>query len=953
MNMLNDEGNIYDTTFDVDSIPDEDIGPYLMRSPTTMEARTAGEAIDQEDFETEAKDETEEIVRGFILEKGIINEEHEKEKQEIIESLMKDREELIEKFKKQVMDIENKINKNEKDDYDKTKYGSSKSERRGVPLYVRLDRSNIISAEDFLSKLQLEDKFESEKDTLERSFRDEKRLLRDRLELECEKKMQLETRRFESTVEDLTRTIKELRLENSRFRKELKNRDLETKSKNAEMKSRWSNDKAKFEMEKYKIRDELERKYEKEMEAQSVGYEKILNDLKKDFKEVSRAMGKKEKEVSLALNNVKDYEEKVRKEMTVKMKGEYETLFDQLRHENKRLSEHVDKLKREKEILTGRFKELEDNNENRMNIVNEFTTRLNREYEERLKKTVLENESLKVKIEELIKENRIQEEALRDFRESTGRLEEELVLKKGLLAGCEESKEALRGEISDFSNEIDILRREKDELLKSVDDHSKVEKSLAEKMSKKELQADDAFDKCRISERERMNLERRLSLLSEELEGCLQEKEDLKNEIKKGDEDVFALKKLLDEERKEHDRFRERFRRDAEEIRRKENECRVLREQLRNTTDKIDQQLNKSAEKVDKLMELESENFELQKKLKGYETENGDLLRKEREEIQKQFAKEFAKRIHASKRSYEEAADGLKKQIRLLRSKVAELESLLVAKSLEGDVQHKHNEDALSPNQSRGLEISGFSQVESSSKVNQRDKYSEMKEASDNSTSLVRPFDYASNYKPNTTTSKTYGSTPAKDSALSPSVYKTQNKESRGRVYQGAFSRQRSRSVDSSNNRFEAGRAVHDFDDSRPRHKQTNNCGCSEESEWERISPPKSNLKLPSRYNERLAAQDRRYLGSEVSTIDNGDAVLIPTTYQDRYCEEVTGLPPKYKSNKQSPRSNKGANAQRWNGEANLSTERLEKSVEKLQERLEEGHNELLRRLEFMQNSVR
>ena len=266
--MFHDGDDIFDTTFDVDSIPDEEISPYLVRSPLEMDEHRGREVKGQvNDLEEDAKDETEEIVRGFILEKGIINEEHEKEKREIINSLMKDREELIEKFKKQVVDVEKRLNKNEEDGDKRKDYDTKKLENR-LPLYVRLDGSNIIGAEDLLSRLQFEDRFESEKDTLERNLRNEKRLLKDRLELECERKLQLKTRKFESTVEELRAKIKDLRLENNRLGKELKNKELETKSRIAELKSRWSGEKARFDMEKYKMRNELEKELEKEMDSQ-------------------------------------------------------------------------------------------------------------------------------------------------------------------------------------------------------------------------------------------------------------------------------------------------------------------------------------------------------------------------------------------------------------------------------------------------------------------------------------------------------------------------------------------------------------------------------------------------------------------------------------------------------------------------------------------------------------
>ena len=951
--MLYDGDDVFDTTFDVDSIPGEEISPYLVRSPLEMnDERRTGEVKGLEnDFEEDAKDVTEEIVRGFILEKGIINEEHEKEKREIINSLMKDREELIEKFKRQVMEVEKKLNKHEEDGGKQGDLGTKKSERR-LPLYIRLDERNVIGAEGLLSRLQFEDRFESEKDTLERNLRDEKRLLKDRLEMECERKLQFETRRFQSTVEDLRAKIKELRLENNRLGKELKNKELETKSRIAELKSRWSGEKARFDMEKYKIRNELERELGKEMDLQRSNYEKMLDELKNDFKEASRSISKKEEQVSIALSGVKDYEARVRNEIVAKVKDEYQGMFAELRQRNERLVDQVDKLTQENSRLAGRLRELNDHNENRMSVVNEFTTRLNREYEDRLKTTVLENEALKAEVEELRKENRIQEGALRDFRESTVRLEEELTVKNGLLAGSEEKKESLRRELTDFSNEIDALRQEKSDLLKSVDDCSENESKLVEKMSKKDKQTDDALDKFRISERERMGLERKMAMLSEEHEKCLQTIESLKNELRKGDEEAFMLKKLLEEERKEHDRFRERFRRDAEEIRGRESECQALREQLRSKTSKMDSELDKSAERVDNLMALETENFELQKKLKEYEEGRGDMVRREREEIQKQFAKEFAKRIYASKRSYEEAADGLKSQIKMLRSKVTELEGILAVNDIGKSNENGYDLSAVGPKR-RGPGNNDISGLGYLSKASRRKTNTDYFESSDINPSSVDSLDYASNCKPNTTTSKPYRSAPAEDTDLSMS--KRRNVDSRARVYQGSFSRQRSRSVDSSVGRFTA--------------------------EGSQQNLPKTRVKRQGFYSERLPVSDRasneatERKETEASAPrvsfsfqkERRHATKAPTGSGENYAvskqmphggecngnyEDLRGLPPKYKAN-ESLRSNKRPNGEYWDGQANGAAEKLGRSVEKLQERLEDDHNELLRRLELMQTSVR
>lgn len=953
-----------DTSFDIESIPDENISPYLMRSPQFVmnESPTQGLTDRDDDAETRTKDETEEIVRGFILEKDIINEEHEKQKKEIIESLLKDREELIEKFKQQIKDIERKIDRN---DRGKALPVDAAMPKREVPLYIRLDKRNVISAEDFLSRIQLEDKFESEKDTLERSFRDEKRLLKDRLELEWDRKLQLESRRFESTVEDLTGKIRVLQIENRRLEKELEKRESELKSRTDDFKSRLINERNKiflnYDEEKSRLKDKLERKHEKEMVSQRDKYERMLNDLKRDLIDATKSISSKEREISSALNSVKDYEERVRIELSAKLKCEYDELVGQLRRENERLNDQTDKLKRENGEFAGRVRDLSTENRNKMSIVDEFTTRLNREYEERLKKTVLENETLKAGIDDLSKKNRAQEEALRNLCENVELLEAELTLKVESLAGCEETKESLRREIQDFSHEIDTLRREKADLQKSVDDYVNFEKAISEKMSKRELQANDAFDKCRISERERMNLEREIALLSENLERCLQERDNMKKDIEKCQKETFTLKKQLKEERNEHERLRERFRRDAEEIRMKESECRSLRAQLREETSKIDNELTKDAEKVDRLMILETENFELQKRLKDYEIEKVEILRVDREEIQRQFAKEFAKRIHEAKRGYEEATNGLRNQIRLLRLKVAQLEELLASKGSD-----KYTEGECKENSEIMVDGSDMYEKEAFSTARPRQQYSNVKEGLNNQPSRVRLFDYARDHKPNKTTSSIYRSTPVKCSDPASPAYKAQDVESRDIICQGSFARQRSRSLDSTGNRFPAkscsridaavSKQGADSCDTNTIERRRDGYLFGEETmNQERnrneLMPVENNLQLPQTHKKHFLKRNNSLDVAPSSQEQNQSATKF-----DGNCGGVAGLPPKYRPNRRSLRENQEANAERWQDQLkNPDAERFEKSVERLQEKLEVGHDELelLWRLKQIQNSVR
>ncbi|XP_065068892.1 uncharacterized protein LOC135694132 isoform X2 [Rhopilema esculentum] len=789
-----------DTTSDVESIPEETVRRNMASSPkeaakSSHFGKTRPNAYELKGGRLETRDDTEEIIRGFILEKDILKEEHKKEKEEIVDSLIKDRNELIDKFRKRVSELERKIG-NDQGESSRPKDSGIYMTDKGMPIYIKMDKNNVISAEEFLSRLRLEDKYETEKDTLERSFRDERRLLKDKLEFDYNSKLQQESSKFRLAVDDLRRTITNLKHENRRLESELKNKEQESNVKELEMKSKFKTMKANLETssfnEKIAIREKFEEKYAKEMDVQRERYEKIFSELKTELRS-------KEKEVSMVFDSVKDYEEKVQRELRESVSKEYEFQFEKLRRENERLSAQVDKLERHKDELAGRVKELDDNNCSKMSILNEFSSRLNSEYEIRLKKTVLENESLRNKLEDLQAENQSKERALRNYEKSIKCLEEELSSKHVVINDNEEAKGYLRNEIKDFSHEIDLLRREKDELQKLLEEHRNTEKAMKNRMSLKETEANKALDNCKILEREKLNLERKMSLLGEELKQSHEESEALRRELKKFDEESGFFKEMLDKERKERNLLSERFRRDAEEIRRKESECCVLREELRMRENKNEMELDNDAERIDKIMELEAKNSDLQKKLNEFEEKQVIVLRKEREDIQKQFAKEFAKRIQMLKRNYEEASEGLKKEIRFLRSKISELEVTVSAKNLNTNGRMDNSIEK----KVQFLEMDGNRQCFKSSPRGHGKKrdFDLGDQNTSGQSSSVRIFDYAMNHEADATSSKNKPIAPAIAPSQPHLAVDRIGRASSKPIYQGAFSRQRSRSLDSSSGR--------------------------------------------------------------------------------------------------------------------------------------------------------
>ena len=902
MAMLEDGDSefLFDTTNDVESIPEETVRRNMASSP--KEAAKGSHFGKTRPYELkggrlETKDDTEEIIRGFILEKDILKEEHKKEKEEIVDSLIKDRNELIEKFRKRVSELERKIG-NDQGESSRPKDSGIYMTDKGMPIYIRMDKSNVISAEEFMSRLRLEDKYETEKDTLERSFRDERRLLKDKLEFDYNSKLQQESSRFRFAVDDLRRTITNLKHENRKLESELKNNEQESKVKELDMKSKFKTMKANLESssfnEKIAIREELEEKYAKEMDVQRARYEKKFSELKTELLS-------KEKEISMVLDSVKDYEEKVQRELRESISKESEFQFEKLRRENERLSAQVDKLERHKDELTGKVKELEDNNSNKMSILNEFSSRLNSEYEERLKKTVLENESLRNKLEDLQAENQSKERALRNYEKRIKCLEEELSSKRVVISDNEETKDYLRNEIKDFSSEIDLLRREKDELQKLAEEHRNSEQAMKNRVSLKETEANKALDNCKILEREKLNLERKMSLLGEELKQSHEESETLRRELKKFDEESGFFKELLDKERKERNLLSERFRRDAEEIRRKESECCVLREELRMRENKNVMELNYDAERIDKIMELEAKNSDLQKELNEFEEKQVIVLRKEREDIQKQFAKEFAKRIQILKRNYEEASDGLKKEIRFLRSKISELEVTLSAKNLNTNGRMDNNMEKKVHFLGIGEHRTNGQCFESSLLGYDKKRDFDLRDQNTSGqSSSVRIFDYAMNREADAASSKNNPIAPAFAPSQPHSTVDRLGRASSRPIYQGAFSRQRSRSLDSSNGRsFEGALRPRGYNpDSVEMTRRTGNP--DEEAEY--TSPRRSKGDC-SRFREQRFLEDEYDLDRKLGKMNTASGFEKRRSYGDRerrchtYSSNekmVLDLPPKY-----------------------------------------------------------
>ncbi len=235
------------------------------------------------DTTSSEQDERDEIVRGFIIEKDYINQEHEKEKEEIVDSFIQEREELIDKFNKKVAEIEEKFHKTQqnpskasKPTTKRPKFVRNYTTTNGVPLYLNFGGENL-TAEEFLSNFQLEEKYEHEHDGLERSYRDEKRNLKDRQDLECEKKLQRQKLKYESMIDDFKRIVKDLKFEKEFLEKEYQKKTEDWKSLFEERRRGLE---SKYQIEQNHLRDSLEVKHNNAMAMQRDNYERMINELK-------------------------------------------------------------------------------------------------------------------------------------------------------------------------------------------------------------------------------------------------------------------------------------------------------------------------------------------------------------------------------------------------------------------------------------------------------------------------------------------------------------------------------------------------------------------------------------------------------------------------------------------------------------------------------------------------
>ena len=362
--------------------------------------------------EENCRQEIEDIVRGFLIEKDIMAQSHEEEinrmkqrfdleRRQLLERLEIDKGQMISASRisesADVLNAEGHFAASEvlisdagrtqsltealMDDRNRFRSGSKRRLNSGYDMdevdsglireiaevYLRINNSALTS--QMRPDLDLEDKFEREKEVLERSFHLEKREMRRNLEEECHHKMEQERMKYEASITELKATVSELQWQ----KREADNRMRHEKEKWEMTVEREKNDTEKRHAQFiHDIRRKLEDKHSSELEKQREKYEENISDLHTDISKLTMQL----KELNESLNYEKEiiinkFDREVKEmeqaflEQRSSLKETYEAEFlvrlehetSQLKAINSKLREDLENAEREKRDVERKGKE--------------------------------------------------------------------------------------------------------------------------------------------------------------------------------------------------------------------------------------------------------------------------------------------------------------------------------------------------------------------------------------------------------------------------------------------------------------------------------------------------------------------------------------------------------------------------------------------------------------------
>lgn len=350
------------------------------------------------------RSEIEDIVKGFILEKDLMSQGHEEELIRMKQSFEREKTDLLRHLEEE-RDVLRHNSRMTSVTSNETGYisGSHDSNALHLNLYggeingisdVKRESNGLASArqtiDDSLVKeiaevylrmnngmitsrirpdLDIEDKFEREREVFERKFISEKREMKRKLEEEYNYKLEQEKSRFESQIQELKSTITDLQWQK---------RELESKNRNEKEKSEINFERERNEIEKrhlqmvHDMKRKIEEKHSQDITIQRDQYEENISELQTDISKLTTQLRelnenlRQEKEIIMTKfeREVKEMEQtfaEQRNSIKLSLEAEFSLRLENetsvFKTINKKIQDDLENLEREKKEYERKQKE--------------------------------------------------------------------------------------------------------------------------------------------------------------------------------------------------------------------------------------------------------------------------------------------------------------------------------------------------------------------------------------------------------------------------------------------------------------------------------------------------------------------------------------------------------------------------------------------------------------------
>lgn len=526
------------------------------------------------------RQEIEDIVRGFIIEKDILAQTHEEEinrmkrrfdleRKQLLKQLEMEKEQMIEasritdtianaEVSFAVSDImasdagrpqsfsESSADVQRSSSFQRRSNGShdidevdSNLIREIAEVYLRINSGTLTG--QMRPELDLEDKYEREREVLERSFQLEKRELKRKLEEDCHHRLEQERIKYEGNLAEMKTTISELQWQ----KREAENRMRHEKEKWEMNSERDKNDTEKRHLQLlHDTRRKLEEKHSNELEKQRERYEENISDLQTDISKLTMQL----KELNGNLNQEKEiimtkFEREIKEmeqaflEQRNSLKANFEAEFMmRIENETSLLKTVNIKLKEDLEIMEKEKKDVERRGKEERRKLEE---RFEEEISEMERRHSEEKRALKLKLEERYQLGLVREKG--GLEETIQELSEEMTLLK---------QENAQMEITFAERREELLRQldiEREDMRRKIigereEIRIRVENELAQKFMLEKTTQDDAF---RHHERDALILKAKCDELELKMSALTQEREMLIRERAKLEENLRSKETRL------------------------------------------------------------------------------------------------------------------------------------------------------------------------------------------------------------------------------------------------------------------------------------------------------------------------------------------------------------------------------------------------------------------------